>query len=1243
MPDKSRQIEELYKLVRERGIEVLGDVDPVLRQQIEQLQAQDTSRKIFGDGVPGPIDDSTVTVTAIRPQLGPYKIEQKLGEGGMGEVYRAVDTRLGRTVAVKLVRREMAGRVDFRERFAREARAIAALSHPHICTLYDIGEQDGVAYLVMEYVEGETLAARLREGPLALDLVLHYGEQAASALAAAHARGIIHRDLKPANLMLTPFGIKVLDFGLAKFAATAAGDPPQVSGVHAVMGTPGYMSPEQCRGEPLDGRSDTFALGCVLYQAATGIAPFRGQSVLAVLNEVATATPPPPNSVRPQLPKELDAILERALAKDREQRYASASDFEQALAELQTSGGTVVASESEPQPLIGREPEMGRLQTLFEEAVSGKGGLVLLVGELGMGKTALAESFLHSVAHRHPKILVGRGACVEQYGAGEAYLPFLDAMSGLLSGTARARVMAVLRRHAPTWCLQFPAVFPDSALEGLRLETIGANKERMLREFGDALAELTATSPLVLLLEDLHWADRLSVDLIRHLGQRVRRHRLLLLGTVRPEGMERDNLPLRNCKSELQGHGSCAEIVLRELSEGDVWHYLNQYFTSHNFPQEFARVIHRKTEGHPLFITGAMQFLTERGEVVSREGKWALTRPALEIDLQVPESVHNLIRKQIEVLGEEDRRTLQYASVEGEDFTSTVLAALLGVPELEVEERLAHTERVHRLIRTRGAEELPDGSQATRYRFAHALYQNILYQDLSNQRRIQLHRQTGEELRRCWGKETARIGAALATHFERGRDFSRTIEYLMQAADVALSRYASESAEEHCSRALLVAEKLPPEERTRIEAELFYKRGRGRQALRMALAVSDFEAMLERARSMGDSVQECTALTALAFAHRYIHRPGQIAASDNCARETLRIAERIDHQGFRALSYALLGGNRVSEGELEAAILFLDQSLDLAREAKHSQALLASTYFRGLTHFFQGEYEDAERLLLRAIEMASTLRDGFLFPFSQLVLGWVMGNQGRMSEALAIMAEALEQTRRNGNVGVLSRIPNSIAWIYRELQDFETATRLDREAAETAQAHGIAEGEANSHVNLIHDYTHSGEFENAAAAIRHTRVAYDHDPWMHWRFLGIRLPAAAADYWLARGDLAQASEHAETLLANATRAGARKYIATAHWLRAEIATTSGDEHTTEGELLAGVEVLRGHPAPLAAWRIYASLGRLYTRVGQSEAAQQAYRHAASLLTHIASQIKDDRLRSIFQDSIAVQEVRNAIR
>src|ERR1700682_896998 len=213
-PERFRQIEELYHAARERTAEeraaLLAQIDPELRSEIESLLAQRTGGEFLEraalQNAPELLEDSTLTELAVRASLGPYRIESKLGAGGMGEVYRAVDTRLGRAVAVKIAQKQ------FIQRFEREARAISSLNHPHICTLYDVGPN----YLVMELVEGETLATLLKKGPLPMEMVLRYGSQIASALAAAHAQGITHRDLKPANIMITKGSVKVLDFGLAK-------------------------------------------------------------------------------------------------------------------------------------------------------------------------------------------------------------------------------------------------------------------------------------------------------------------------------------------------------------------------------------------------------------------------------------------------------------------------------------------------------------------------------------------------------------------------------------------------------------------------------------------------------------------------------------------------------------------------------------------------------------------------------------------------------------------------------------------------------------------------------------------------------------------------------------------------------------------------------------------------------------------------------------------------------------------
>jgi Tol biopolymer transport system component len=284
-PERWRQIEELYQAARDPGqrASVLAAADPELRREVEALLAQQ--------------GDSTVTMLAAGAQLGPYVIEAPLGAGGMGQVFRARDTRLGRAVAIKVTHEQ------FSARFEREARAISALNHPHICTLHDVGPN----YLVMELVEGDTLATRLKKGPLPLELALRYGAETADALAAAHAQGITHRDLKPANIMVTKNGVKVLDFGLAKSPQDRT-----LTATRVVMGTPAYMAPEQLEGKECDARSDIYALGLVLYEMAAGKRLAQGQPLEGVSERLAP-------------------VIERCLAQDPDDRWQSAKDIKAVL------------------------------------------------------------------------------------------------------------------------------------------------------------------------------------------------------------------------------------------------------------------------------------------------------------------------------------------------------------------------------------------------------------------------------------------------------------------------------------------------------------------------------------------------------------------------------------------------------------------------------------------------------------------------------------------------------------------------------------------------------------------------------------------------------------------------------------------------------------------------------------------------------------------------------------------------
>jgi serine/threonine protein kinase len=281
-------------------------------------------------------------------RLGPYEILSAIGAGGMGEVYRAKDTRLNRIVAIKVLPAHLAGSSELRERFEREARTIASLNHPHICTLYDVGHQDGTDYLVMEYLEGETLAQRLVKGPLPLDQVLQYAIEIADALDKAHRKGITHRDLKPGNIMLTKSGTKLLDFGLAKLKQEVApanvhlsqlptaNEPLTAQGT--IVGTLQYMAPEQLEGKEVDARTDIFAFGAVVYEMTTGKRAFEGKSQASVMAKILEVDPPAMSSLQPMTPRALDRLVKRCLAKDPENRWQMARDLELELKSIVECG-----------------------------------------------------------------------------------------------------------------------------------------------------------------------------------------------------------------------------------------------------------------------------------------------------------------------------------------------------------------------------------------------------------------------------------------------------------------------------------------------------------------------------------------------------------------------------------------------------------------------------------------------------------------------------------------------------------------------------------------------------------------------------------------------------------------------------------------------------------------------------------------------------------------------------------------
>jgi tetratricopeptide (TPR) repeat protein len=516
------------------------------------------------------------------------------------------------------------------------------------------------------------------------------------------------------------------------------------------------------------------------------------------------------------------------------------------------------------------------------------------------------------------------------------------------------------------------------------------------------------------------------------------------------------------------------------------------------------------------------------------------------------------------------------------------------------------------------------------------MYQNILYETLTPKRRMLLHRRAGEELLLRFLDKTASVAAQLAMHFERCRDFSKAVMYVVQMGDNAGKVYDNAIAVGHYSIALEMVKRLTADEQKQITFSLRQRRGASHLGLgQLAEAEADFTAMLEHARSVGDPKMECVALNALANFHHYSRRVADLGIR---ATEAMRVAERIGNDALRSEAMGNVALVHQVSGDLEKAKTLFEGAIRLARCREHLPALLPALTYGGVRHFFQCEYDKAEAMELEAAALASKVQDGFHLANSLFYLGLIRTNQGRLCEALATLNQALEMARRNGNKLTLSRVPNGLGFVYRQLNDLEHGIEYDRLGVELSREAGRAEAEANSLINLVHGYIHVGAYDLALGALSDVEPLTEREEWIRWRFYGIRFQAAAAEFWQSQGNLERAHEHASQLLKNATRHGVPNYVAIARKLLGGIALASGEYDCAVKELRSAVDAIQEHSAPLVAWRVQAALGRALKQLGDREGMQNAFVRSESILTGIASTIIDNRVRESFLNSPEARDV-----
>jgi tetratricopeptide (TPR) repeat protein len=1011
-----------------------------------------------------------------------YRLDSELGRGGMGTVYRATDLQLQRDVAVKVLS-ATSQTSEARERLIREARSAAALNHPHIVTIHDVGEEKGWPFLVMEFVPGPRLS---QARPAELARVVEIAAQICAALEHAHANKIVHRDLKPDNVLLSGTGIsnnvKLADLGLALPAYGA-----RISRAGMIVGTAAYMAPEQALGQPIDGRTDLYALGVLLYELTTGRLPFTGDDPLTIISQHVHAPVVPPRVLRPDIPRALEAIILRLLAKDPAQRFASATETRAALLQSLTGDGDLATTETPAAVailealsrgrLIGRANELGEARELWQRAREGHGHAVLLSGEPGAGKTRLAREITIQAAVDGALVLTG--GCYE-YEATTPYLPFVEAfrrwtreeqnddkLRELFGDTAPQ-----LAKFAPELVARL-GPFPDNP-------QLAPHEERLL--FFDAIAKVFANiarrQSLLFYADDLHWADHGTLWLLGHLLRQLRDERVLIIGAYRETELDRTH-PLAKSLVDWNRERLVTRIVLRRFNESETEAQLDALL-GEEVSGEFAQAVHRETEGNPFFVEEVLKALIEKGSVRRESGRWR----RCDVDqLVIPQSVKEAIGHRLNRVSADTNEVLRVCAILGKVFTFDDLTAAAEQNEDAL---------LDALDEATGAQLISAGSDDS-FSFTHDKIREVLYEELNPIRRRRLHRHVAEGLERNCDQVHCAV-EKLAHHYIQAGDHERGLRYAKEAAAEAERVFAFDEAvaaytrARDCAEALgLIEEQAAAEEsigkaymlhaETALAAEHF-ERALGMTndpGTRVRLLCQAAASLVTTGAPRGiDYVREALAVldpktnpletaNALSTEARFHH----LAGRHQLARELLLRAGEIVQPTAESDSissfaapmmaqiYAYTAGTYQHSGLFDDADAWARHAVDFGVKHNVLFAQAAGTEFLGEDAVHKGNYEESLEFAQREIEMAAKLH-------SRERRSWVHFYEGQAHFYLERVERAVEEFQSGaaladmiGEKRVLVLLNAGLAIALAKLGDYDQALEIATTNLESAVAIGL--------------------------------------------------------------------------------------------------------------------------------------------------------------------------------------------
>jgi predicted ATPase len=825
------------------------------------------------------------------------------------------------------------------------------------------------------------------------------------------------------------------------------------------------------------------------------------------------------------------------------------------------------------------------------------------------------------------------GRCIS-YGKEMAYLPIIDLLKHnfqVEEGDDEAIIIAKIERDMEALGAELQPAIPhikyllsvppgDEAV--LRMDA----QQQRLKLF-EALRAMTLHGgqrrPLVLVVEDLHWIDKTSEEVLLHLADSIPTARVLLLMTYRP-----------GYQHPFGERTYTMRLGLRTLSDHDSLRLAAGMLAMAEAPPELRDLIIRKTEGNPFFLEEVLTSLLEVGALRQHDGRYMLTKHVSEI--YVPNTVQDVIMARIDRLDEAPKRALQLASVIGREFTVRLLERISDV-QAQLERFLQELKVLEFIYERSFSPELA-------YMFKHALTHDVAYHSLLIQRRKALHRLIAMAIEELYAERLPESYEMLAYHYERGEVWEKALEYLVKAGHKAQQAYANQEAREHYSRAVDICERLgeavEPATRMAIYA------GKGAVHLLLSEFHASIEAhqrLLEVARQLGDRHTEAEALYQIGLGLFWAHEFEQTLEVSHQAQA---LAAEIGNQNILAGSLFVIAFVQAVTGKLDEATHGLAEALRISREAGEAGREGFNLILLGQLHNWKGEYAQARQCL----EQGFTIGQAHDL---QLIVIWIVwerglthGGKGEYAAALAALQEALALSDRLGDKFFKCRVLNTLGWVYGEIYNLKAAIRYNREGAEASYKVGDPEIIRNAEINLGDDYLLLGDLEQAQRYLEKVyRDTQQHgkwgEEWMKWRY-SQHLYHSLGELWLTKEDAAQALEFAEECLKLAEPTMSRKNLVKGWRLKGQALLAKGQGEEAEAALSHALTIAREIGNPPQLWRTYQALGALYESQADLGRARVAYQSAVDVIDGVAERLQDQALQRIFLATRPVQEIRERL-